>query len=821
MTSRLSSLLVRDGLVRVQRMEHVFQRQVIHGGALDTILLEMGLVEAPRLQQYLSLASGLPPANSHLQEPSAELLKVCTKEIASKHHVAPVRLDNNTLEVLVCDPVDVATLESLADLLDLSVQPMVVPEYQYQVALAQAYGQEAEERFALLAAKHVTNGSNGVATKHVPTVTFGERAHHEEDVDEDDIDKVDGKIAGGGEDRGSDSASVEDRGNVPLAIAPEATQPADTSERVRGKRPPAEQPARRMTMELNTDSLREHVQATMAMAADAPKIIASQEGVAEDTEVSAQAPEPEAATAPAEPSHPDTSKTVEMTAAEMPVMDTAPVASPSASQVAEGSDEPVSPYPAITPDEARALLDASEDRDEIFIILMRAMRKHARFTSLFMIKGQSATGRLALSKPGLDQEEIRTITIDLGPESRFQKVIASKAFSIGPMDVSDAGVKSALAQLGGGEVPASALLLPIVVRDRVIAIAVAHNRDKGIKVGRVTELLPLGTATADAVNRLIAKMRAEASAQSGPVASPNPASNRADSMTDSASLPVASEAMLELFARIESDDEEVSKAACLEAVGKSEQVIEHLAFCFPGRLFRTREDSNERLKAAEHGPVLDVIIRIGPSCGTALAEKMRDANREVRYYATLCAAELRPEQVLNELVERLFDTDEKIRVLAVEALAGYPKADLSSALDFARRALHSEDNGRVKVAADGLTKLGDVTAIPDLIDAHSRGGDAAEVSRSALFQLTTQDFGNSTRKWRGWWEKNKSRSRIDWMLEGLDHKNAEVRKQAVETLRSLTGEYFGFGHDLPKKEREKTRQLWVDWWNKADKKRYS
>src|SRR5258705_470824 len=62
MPSRLSSLLVRDGLVGVKRMEKAFQRQVIYGGSLDKILLEMNFVPEERLTQYLALASGLPPA---------------------------------------------------------------------------------------------------------------------------------------------------------------------------------------------------------------------------------------------------------------------------------------------------------------------------------------------------------------------------------------------------------------------------------------------------------------------------------------------------------------------------------------------------------------------------------------------------------------------------------------------------------------------------------------------------------------------------------------------------------------------------------------
>ena len=64
MTSRLSSLLVRDGIVTIKRMERAFQRQVMSGGGLDTVLLELGLVPESRLIEYVALASGLPPATA-------------------------------------------------------------------------------------------------------------------------------------------------------------------------------------------------------------------------------------------------------------------------------------------------------------------------------------------------------------------------------------------------------------------------------------------------------------------------------------------------------------------------------------------------------------------------------------------------------------------------------------------------------------------------------------------------------------------------------------------------------------------------------------
>src|SRR5271170_175596 len=105
--SRLSSLLVRDGLVGVKRMEKAFQRQVIYGGSLDTILLEINAVPEERLTQYLALASGLLPS-----------------ELAEQFRAVPLSIvAGEALRVLVTSPLELAELEDLADLLDRPLQP--------------------------------------------------------------------------------------------------------------------------------------------------------------------------------------------------------------------------------------------------------------------------------------------------------------------------------------------------------------------------------------------------------------------------------------------------------------------------------------------------------------------------------------------------------------------------------------------------------------------------------------------------------------------------------------------------------------------------
>src|SRR5690606_16187714 len=151
MPSRLSSLLVRDGLVGVKRMEKAFQRQVIYGGSLDTILLEMNLVPEERLTQYLALASGLPPASrdeGSSIEPAA--LALITADIAAPFRAVPLSLDGEALRVLVCSPLEISELEDLADLLDRPLQPLITPEYRWHLVYARAYLVEPPARFTTL-----------------------------------------------------------------------------------------------------------------------------------------------------------------------------------------------------------------------------------------------------------------------------------------------------------------------------------------------------------------------------------------------------------------------------------------------------------------------------------------------------------------------------------------------------------------------------------------------------------------------------------------------------------------------------------------------
>ena len=119
---------------------------------------------------------------------------------------------------------------------------------------------------------------------------------------------------------------------------------------------------------------------------------------------------------------------------------------------------------------------------------------------------------------------------------------------------------------------------------------------------------------------------------------------------------------------------------------------------------------------------------------------------------------------------------------------------------------------RAVPAAGALGELRDPLAVPALIEVLDGPPSLVRTAARALVEIAKQDFGQSRKKWLVWWETKKGNDRVDWLLEGLSHKAPEIRFSASEELRLITGEYFGYHFDLPKREREEAKERWQQWW---------
>lgn len=797
MPSRLSSLLVRDGLVGVKRMERAFQRQVIYGGSLDTILLEMGLVAEERLVQYLSLATGLPPAAREETDVfDADAVKTCPEAVARTYRVAPLCVRDGALRVIVRDPVDLGQLEDLADEIDMPVQPLVVPEYRFNVVFARVFGRETDARFATLAK---------AAAEAPPTPPVGKAR------------TVIVEGTSGGEDEGG-----EDHVVVDVALPPSASAKTIETNKARTK-----------TMAFSTDALAKHLDETETKRKQAE---ARRRPTADDV-----APQATPTATPSAPTSP-------MPAADTPLP--APVAAAPPPRPALSVDD-IAPLPLA---EARTALAQADDRDMIFSLLLRAVRSRVWYAGLLTIQGRAAIGRVAIAGDGIDRESVAQVLIPVDEARAFNQTVSSASPYIGPIATNDPEIDGMIARLGG-VIPPAALLMPISLRNRVVAVVIGHRGAEALSAADVAELLPLAGVAADALSRLIMKAKSVGyrSVDGAAVATPaepmpmpvddlptkkidrtgggwSPASEAAPARTPDFGAEdrpgVVSmdaddpESIGHVLDVAEGNDEDASTEAISEAVRRADEALEALRDRFPGKLRVDRYELGGRiLRAAEHGPLLAMVIEIGAAAADLLIELMRDSRRDIRYYATLCASELRPRSALGPLVERLFDGDYGVRSVAVDGLRGYPARELDGALESARHALHSEDAKRVQAAADALADLADIRSISDLLDAIQRNDDGSPYARRALVALTKQTH-TSARKWRGWWNKAKKQHRIEWLIEGLGHKDEAIRSSSAEDLRKITGEYFGYHHDLPKKEREQARQRWVQWWTETGRRRF-
>src|SRR5690606_19611606 len=100
--SALTSLLVRDGVVPVRKIEEALQRQVISGGDVETLLLEMDALPENVLAAYrAALYDRLPASREEIMSVLPEVIGLVPAEVATEHRLIPLRVQGTTLEVAV------------------------------------------------------------------------------------------------------------------------------------------------------------------------------------------------------------------------------------------------------------------------------------------------------------------------------------------------------------------------------------------------------------------------------------------------------------------------------------------------------------------------------------------------------------------------------------------------------------------------------------------------------------------------------------------------------------------------------------------------
>ena len=153
MPAQLAQLLVARGFLPQEKADAALRHQLARGGAVDTVLLELGAFREPDLLALLGEVSGFRPVNLADFEPNMEVATFIPPKIAERLCVVPLSLDGSTLHVACGYPVPRKELDEVGFLLGKPLELWVASEVRVREWIAVVYKQPLLPRFAELLAK--------------------------------------------------------------------------------------------------------------------------------------------------------------------------------------------------------------------------------------------------------------------------------------------------------------------------------------------------------------------------------------------------------------------------------------------------------------------------------------------------------------------------------------------------------------------------------------------------------------------------------------------------------------------------------------------
>lgn len=438
---KLGQLLVARGWITVQQLTRALQNQSIVGGRLGTCLIEIDALSEDLLLKGLSEQLGVPAAAvDDLRRIPEEVLALLPDKLARRCRAIPFQVEGSRLDLAMMDARNLSCQDEIAFATGKRVRIHVAHELRILEALERCYREESPSRFSLLVER--LNRAR----------YFWEKSGE--------------KSGEASESATTLAAPLTDLlGSRPMRIDPPPLLP----EPPRPVRPPA-------------------VPRPVPAAAPAPRIpVPAPPPAAASATVAAAAPAA-SALRPAPVARPLTIPlTEEERAALVPVVEPIPAPAPAPE-----------PLPDLaTFEEVEKALEAMFDRERAGRTILAYLGKSYRRAALF----QSAKDKVIawMAQGELDLERFEKFSASFDQPSVFLNLRQGTAFYVGPMPPMPAHRQ--LASSWGGELPRDCVLLPVRLKDRLVAVIYADGAKKGLSGIDLPQLQRLASSMAAALQR--------------------------------------------------------------------------------------------------------------------------------------------------------------------------------------------------------------------------------------------------------------------------------------------------------------------------------
>jgi hypothetical protein len=168
MAVRLGELLIKKNLLTQAQLEEALQAQVIFGGKLGTILIEMGLITEDKLAAIMAQLLSIPCVKpGQLQNIPEDIIKIISSELAEKHKVVPVAVNGKKLTLAMAEPHNLKAVDEISFRTGYIVQPILALEVRLIFALEKHYDIKRTMRY-IAPPKQVRDELNQLHIFHTP-----------------------------------------------------------------------------------------------------------------------------------------------------------------------------------------------------------------------------------------------------------------------------------------------------------------------------------------------------------------------------------------------------------------------------------------------------------------------------------------------------------------------------------------------------------------------------------------------------------------------------------------------------------------------------
>jgi len=164
---------------------------------------------------------------------------------------------------------------------------------------------------------------------------------------------------------------------------------------------------------------------------------------------------------------------------------------------------------------AAAELEKAEDRAQIFGLLLRAARSRTAYAALLSVHQVGLRGQRAIGdEERFEIEGIDALRLPRAAVPALEEVIATGFPYVGPIATGEPSIDEQL-EILGGVVPSAAMVLPLLVQNRTMALLVGHRGGDPLPKDEVSDLYPLLTASGRALERFVASRAGAVAPQPG------------------------------------------------------------------------------------------------------------------------------------------------------------------------------------------------------------------------------------------------------------------------------------------------------------------